>query len=212
MAHQARRGPGRPAAYHPTPGAEELLDRAAVAFAEEGYDALSITRLSTELGMGRTFLSDRFGSKEELWKESVRRTAEKVFPAVQEELADDGRDDLDRLVGAIRSLHRLAAGGTHFARLFDQESRTQSPRLDFLTELMAPVNAQLRPLFERLVEDGRVRPMPWYLFFFLAAYPTNLYSQPPLARWLGRPDDASDHELMVDLVLGGLVVPDGPET
>jgi hypothetical protein len=49
--------------------------------------------------------------------------------------------------------------------------------------------------------------MPWYLFYFLTTAPTSLYSQPPLARLLGRPDDAEDADLLTDLVLGGLAEP-----
>jgi hypothetical protein len=110
---------------------------------------------------------------------------------------------LERLVAAVRALHRALSRSAHFARLVDQEARVESPRLAYLYELMAPWLDGIKPLFTRLVERGVLRPMPWYLFHFLITAPSSLYSQPPLARRVGRPDDADDHDLMTDLVFGG---------
>ena len=186
----------------------QVLQYALEAFADQGYEAVSVRRLSADLGMGHTFISDRYGSKEALWKAVVGYAMEQARPTVAEELADDGRDDLERLIATVRALHRAAAESDHFARLLDQEARMDSPRLVHLHELMAPVNDAIRSLFDQLMADGRLRPMPWYLFFFLTTAPTSLYSQPPLARLMGRPDDADDHDLMTELVLGGLL---GPE-
>lgn len=205
MTKSPRRGPGRPAADEAVLQSEEVLQRALEAFADQGYEAVSIRRLSTELGMGHTFISDRYGSKESLWKAVVGYAMEQSLPSVAAELADVGRDDLERLVASVRALHRAAAESSHFARLLDQEARVESARLDYLHGLLVPVNATIKELFDRLVADGRLRPMPWYLFYFLTTAPTSLYSQPPLARLMGRPDDADDHDLMTELVLGGLL-------
>lgn len=207
MTSSARRGPGRPAADDPSVQPESVLQHALRAFADQGYEAVSIRRLSTELGMGHTFISDRYGSKKELWEAVVDYAMARTAPQVGAELADEEKDDLDRLVSTVRALHRAAAESADFAALIDQEARIDSPRLAYLYELMIPVNGEIRALFDRLVGEGRLRPMPWYLFYFLITAPTSLYSQPPLARLLGRPDDADDHDLMTDLVLGGLLGP-----
>lgn len=204
-----RRGPGRPAAAEAVPGLEQVLERALEAFAEHGYEAVSLRQLNAHLGMGHTFISDRYGSKEAFWRVVVDHAFDQVRPEVGAALADDGRDELDRLVAAVRALHGALARSAHFARLVDQEARVESPRLAYLYELMAPWFEGIRPLFTRLVEQGVLRPMPWYLFHFLITAPSSLYSQPPLARRVGRPDDADDHDLMTDLVLGGLLSPQG---
>lgn len=205
MNHVARSGPGRPGKDEARLEPPTVLERALAAFALQGYDAVSLRALSADLGMGHTFVSDRYGSKEELWKSVVDYAMERWLAVVNVELADGDRDDFERLVGSVRALHRAAVGSPHFARLIDQEARTESARLGYLHEVLQPVNETLRSLFDRLVAEGSLRPMPWYLFYFLTTSPTSLYSHPPLARLMGRPDDADDHDLVTDLILGGLL-------
>ncbi|MFE7503819.1 TetR/AcrR family transcriptional regulator [Promicromonospora sp. NPDC057488] len=187
------------------PQLEQVLARALEAFAEHGYEAVSLRQLSAHLGMGHTFISDRYGSKEAFWKVVVEHAFDQVRPEIATALADDGRDELERMVAAVRALHRALSQSADFARLVDQEARVESPRLAHLYELMAPWLDGIKPLFTRLVERGVLRPMPWYLFHFLITAPSSLYSQPPLARRVGRPDGADDHDLMTDLVLDGLL-------
>jgi hypothetical protein len=59
---------------------------------------------------------------------------------------------------------------------------------------------------DRLVHEGTLRDIPWYLFHFAITKPLAMYSQAPLARLFGRPDDADDHTLMSTLVLNGLLM------
>jgi AcrR family transcriptional regulator len=201
------RGPGRPPADAAVPKLEHVLERGLEAFAEHGYEAVSLRQLNAHLGMGHTFISDRYGSKEAFWRAVVEHAFDQVRPDVARAFADDGRDELERLIAAIRALHRALSRSAHFARLVDQEARSESARLTYLYDLMAPWLNGIEPLFTSLVDRGVLRPMPWYLFHFLITAPSSLYSQPPLARRLGRPDDADDHDLMTELVLGGLLSP-----
>lgn len=201
----ARRRPGRPAADEVTWDEHKVLSHAVAAFAEQGYDAVSLRRMSGELGMGHTFLSDRYGTKENLWRAAVDDAVARAVPPVADALRAGGEDEITRLVAAIVELHRAASGATGLASLIDQEARLSSPRLTYLYEAIRPLNDELHAVFEQAVAAGRLRPMPWYLFYFLVTSPTSLYFQPPLARLLGRPDDAVDHELLSDLVLNGLL-------
>lgn len=205
------RKPGRPVADEAIE-ADRVLMHAVNAFAEQGYEAVSMRRLSSELGMGHTFLSDRYGTKEGLWRAAVEHAVGRAAPLVTDALRTADGDDLSRLVGAIRALHRAAANAAGLALLIDSEAHRDTPRLAHLFELMRPINDELQAVFDRAVASGVIRPMPWYLFYFLVTSPTSLYAQPPLARLLGRPDGASDHELLSDIVLGGLLAPGAPAT
>ena len=71
-------------------------------------------------------------------------------------------------------------------------------------------NEAIRDLFERLAASGHLRPMPFYLFYFLVTSPTSIYSQPPLARRLGRPEEAQDHEQLTALVLASVLADHPP--
>jgi TetR/AcrR family transcriptional regulator len=205
MAVQQRRGPGRPPADAPVPDLEQVLQRGLEAFAELGYDAVSVRQLNARLGMGHTFIHDRYGSKEEFWKAVVRSvigqvTAE-VSATVEQETSDD---DLTRLVAGVRAFHQAGARRPHLMRLVDYEAGIESPRLAYLYAQMGPLNDAGRPQFERLVQEGKIRDIPWYLFHFIVTKPLAMYSQEPLARLFGRPDDADDHAMLSTLVLNGL--------
>jgi hypothetical protein len=89
-------------------------------------------------------------------------------------------------------------------RLVDYEAGIESPRLAYLYAQMGPLNDAGRPQFERLVQEGKIRDIPWYLFHFIVTKPLAMYSQEPLARLFGRPDDADDHAMLSTLVLNGL--------
>jgi AcrR family transcriptional regulator len=193
------------------PAPEQVLERGLEAFAELGYQAVSVRQLNARLGMGHTFIHDRFGSKEAFWTAVVDHAIEQIAREVRTALEADGQDDAARLASAVRAFHRAAARHPHLTRLIDYEAARESPRLEYLYGLIAPLNDAVRPLFERLVRQGQLRDVPWYLFHFAVTKPAAMYSQTPLARLFGRPDDADDHALMSTLVLNGLMCAQAPD-
>jgi TetR/AcrR family transcriptional regulator len=209
-----RRGPGRPPAGMPVPEHGQVLERGLEAFAELGYEAVSVRQLNERLGMGHTFIHDRFGSKMAFWTavvdHAVDRVAQEVWQALGAGASDQQGDDVSRLIAAVQAFHRTGARHPYLARLVDYEAARESPRLTTLYEAMGPLNDAARPLFDRLVREGRLRDMPWYLFHFAVTKPLAMYSQAPLARLFGRPEDADDHALLSELVLNGLLTPARP--
>jgi AcrR family transcriptional regulator len=203
---QRRRGPGRPPADAPLPDLVEILQRGLEAFAELGYEAVSVRQLNERLGMGHTFIHDRFGSKEAFWQavmeSAIRHLTDEATAALDREQPPD---DLAWLIASVRSFHQAAARRPHLTRVIDYEAGLDSPRLAYLYTLMRPLDNVARPVFDRLVAEGTLRDIPWYLFHFAVTKPLAMYSQEPLARLFGRPDDADDHTLMSMLVLNGLL-------
>jgi AcrR family transcriptional regulator len=204
---QQQRRPGRPPSDAPVPQSEQILERGLEAFAELGYEAVSVRQLNARLGMGHTFIHDRFGSKKAFWTAVVDYAIGRVTQEVGTALGQDqeGQDDVARLIAGVQAFHRAAARYPHLTRLVDYEAARESPRLAYLYRLMSPLNDAARPLFERLVRQGQLRDVPWYLFHFAVTKPLAMYSQAPLARLFGRPDEADDHALMSMLVLNGLL-------
>jgi TetR/AcrR family transcriptional regulator len=203
---QRRRGPGRPPADAPLPDLQEILQRGLEAFADLGYEAVSVRQLNERLGMGHTFIHDRYGSKEAFWRavmeSAIRQVIDEVVAAIDIERPGD---DLAWLIGSVRAFHQAGARRPHLNRVIDYEAGRDSPRLAYLYTLMSPVNESARPVFDRLVAEGTLRDIPWYLFHFAVTKPLAMYSQAPWARLFGRPDDADDHPLMSMLVLNGLL-------
>jgi TetR/AcrR family transcriptional regulator len=200
-----RRRPGRPPADAPVPDLEQILQRGLEAFAELGYEAASVRQLNARLGMGHTFIHDRYGSKEAFWKAVVDNAIGEVTREVAATPEAEGTNDLERLIASVRAFHSAAARRPHLTRLIDYEAGRDSWRLAHLYGLMRPLNEAARPVFERLVRRGQLRDIPWYLFHFAVTKPLAMYSQAPLARLFGRPEDADDHMLMSTLVLHGLL-------
>jgi AcrR family transcriptional regulator len=155
--------------------------------------------------MGHTFIHDRFGSKKAFWTAVVDHAIDHITQEVGTALGREGEDDVARLIVGVRAFHRAAAHYPHLTRLVDYEAARESPRLEYLYRLMGPLNDAARPVFDRLVRQGQLRDIPWYLFHFAVTKPLAMYSQAPLARLFGRPEDADDHTLMSELVLNGLL-------
>jgi TetR/AcrR family transcriptional regulator len=203
---QRRRGAGRPPADAPLPDLDEILQRGLEAFAELGYEAVSVRQLNEHLSMGRTFINDRYGSKEAFWKAVIEHAIAQVTKEVLASLdAEEASDDLGRLTAGVRAFHQAAARRPHLARIVDYEAGRDSPRLAYLYTQTRPLNDAARPIFDRLVGLGAIRDIPWYLFHFAVTKPMAMYAQVPLARLFGRPDDADDHALLSTLVLNGLL-------
>jgi TetR/AcrR family transcriptional regulator len=184
----------------------QVLERGLEAFAELGYEAASVRQLNERLGMGHSFIHDRFGSKMTFWTAVVDHAVDRVAQEVWQALGA-GEDDVASLIAAVQAFYRAGARHPHLARLVDYEAARESPRLTYLYEAIGPLNDAARPLFVRLVREGQLRDMPWYLFHFAVTKPLAMYSQVPLARLFGRPEDADDHALLSDLVLNGLLNP-----
>jgi len=203
---QGRRGPGRPPADAHLPELEEILQRGLEAFAELGYEAVSVRQLNERLGMGHTFIHDRYGSKEAFWRavmeSAIGHVTDEVMAAFDRE---QPTDDLARLTASVRAFHQAGARRPHLSRVIDYEAARDSARLAYLYTLMSPLNNAARPIFDRLVREGTLRDIPWYLFHFAVTKPLAMYGQAPLARLFGRSDDADDHTLMSTLVLNGLL-------
>jgi TetR/AcrR family transcriptional regulator len=203
---QGRRGPGRPPADAQLPELEEILQRGLEAFAELGYEAVSVRQLNERLGMGHTFIHDRYGSKEAFWRavmeSAIGHVTDEVMAAFDRE---QPTDDLARLTASVRAFHQAGARRPHLSRVIDYEAARDSARLAYLYTLMSPLNNAARPIFDRLVRQGPLRDIPWYLFHFAVTKPLAMYGQAPLARLFGRSDDADDHTLMSTLLLNGLL-------
>src|ERR1700731_2988402 len=87
-----RRGPGRPPAGTPLPEDEQVLGRGLEAFAELGYEAASVRQLNERLGMGHTFIHDRFGSKMAFWTAVVDHAVARVAQETCNRLTPNDRD------------------------------------------------------------------------------------------------------------------------
>jgi AcrR family transcriptional regulator len=145
-----------------------LLQGALEAFAEKGYDGMSVRELSRRLGVSHALLTARFGSKEGLWFAAMEH-ALAVSERSWRQLADAPElDDLEALRRAIVAQVMFSAAHPEVLRIMSHEGAIDSPRIRYVVDHF--VNP-LRPLVElrmsRLVAAGRIREVPYATLHYL---------------------------------------------
>ncbi|MFD5142449.1 TetR/AcrR family transcriptional regulator [Streptomyces sp. NPDC058401] len=214
MTHtEAPRGRGRPRAGQET-DLPRLLQGALDAFAEKGFGGTSVRDLARSLGVSHGLLTARFGSKEGLW-----------FAAIEHALADSERawrevgdspdlDDLEALRQGIVRQVLASAAHPQMARIMNHEGAIDSPRVRFVVErFVNPLRPGVERLLARLVDAGRIRPVPYATLHFLVVQGGGAqYASPAAAALLGAPAHPDEQavrahaETVADILIAGLAV------
>ena len=123
----------------------EILGIALEQFSTRGFDAVSLRDIADEAGVNHAMIRYYFGSKENLWRESVthlfNRFAEESVPP---EPGSDGFS-LEAVKEYIRNYVRYCARHPEHARLMMQEANRDSERLKWMAETF------IRPRHDRTV-------------------------------------------------------------
>src|SRR4030081_1652372 len=152
---------------------DDILRAALHAFAEHGYDGMSLRTLNTEMGLSRGTINQRFRSKEQLWYAAVDHEFRHLIDDLNAELEQRAvpDDDLSRLREGIRafliaSVRRPGLGG-----LMNQEGLHSTSRLDhIMTSFTLPTLTPVWHALNRLADAGVVRRVPARTLLFLVAH------------------------------------------
>lgn len=113
---------------------DRILDVAYKVFAEKGYDTANTRDIAAAAGVTHTTIRYHFGSKDELWRETVRQ----MFQHAEEELGFTAEElDLpakDRLNLFLRKYIYYCARNTNHARIMIAESVRGGERLNWMAE------------------------------------------------------------------------------
>jgi AcrR family transcriptional regulator len=191
---------------------DEILRAALHAFAEHGYDGMSLRTLNAEMGLSRGTINQRFGSKEQLWYAAVDHEFGHLIDDLNAELQQRPvpDDDLSRLRQGIRAFLIASLRRPELVRLMNQEGLHSTSRLDhIMTSFTLPT---LRPVWQtvnRLADAGVLRRLPARTLLFLiahgAAAPFTLGPLSDRFNPLDGPLDPLDHiELVTDIIVSGL--------
>ena len=176
---------------------DALLDAALAAFAERGYEAMSVRELARDLGVSHNLIPQRVGSKERLWFAAVDRAFAELGADLAEAGADDGDlDDVGLLRARVVRFVEANARRPALLRIIAQEAAADGPRLDHLfTHYIDPVRQFGADLLARLSADGRVRTDSVALVYFLMTHGAGgPISLPGLAARFGEAVDPDDPE------------------
>lgn len=205
-AKKTGRRPGRPTADIAVPPEREIFARGLEAFAEAGFDGVSVRDLARRLGVSHNFINDRYGTKEGFWRAVVDDSLRSLGDGVERAIDAPASNDLEKLKAVVR--HIAGAGGPRplLQQMLNFEASRGSPRLLYIFErYLQPFTLKLTPVISGLVRDGVLRPVPWHVLFFLISTPGNAIGNPALAELLGRPkNDAESADLFADLIVNAL--------
>ena len=195
-----------------------ILSAALRAFAAAGYDAMSVRSLCNELGLSHGAVSQRFGSKLDLYFAAVDHGFVEFIAVIEAERARavTGGDDFEELRGNVLAFLLAAARWPELGRLMNQEGLHATDRLDYIvTNVLIPATGPAVDLVGRLVAAGEIYPTSARALFFLVAHGAEApYTLTALSGAFDALDGALDERAharaVTDLIMRGLRRPGGP--
>jgi AcrR family transcriptional regulator len=208
---EKRRSAGRPSAdATDLPTEAEILSRGLAAFAELGYEATSVRELSRRLGVSHNFINDRYGSKDAFWKMLIDSASTPAFEPLRKILLASYDDEVERFRDGVRGFLGMALANPNISRIINQESGSGGPRLEYVyARHVEPIVHALRPIFDRLVAEGRVRAVPLHVMMFAVIAMTGVTRHHGILELIGSNDGTPDRvlsEQLSEIVLDGLIL------
>ena len=204
MSDSARKG------RHPIRSDESILRAAFAAFAERGYDAMSVRQLNVDLGLSHETVRQRFGSKHQLFVAAVDHAVEHFYTLLFEERAALGPapDDLSELRLLVRAFIRASIAFPQMAHLVNHEAGAPSERIDHIfTVGFEPGMRMISEILTRLVDAGVIYPVNVRDAFFIVDAGMSPYTQRGLSEAfdaIAGPLDESTHvDRFVEFVFRG---------
>ena len=201
---------GRPAQPTDVLAEEEILARGLAAFAELGYEGASVRELARRLGVSHNFINDRYGSKARFWRAVIDRSLAAQAGRLGEVLTVSGDDDLALLRDLVHAFHQANVAEPDLPRIMQYESIRGGERLEYVFQhYLMPVRDAVAPLVERLVSQGRVRPLPIDVMVYAVVAMSSVNAEVPFVTLLGdtfAADPGGFAGMLGDILLDGLVI------
>jgi AcrR family transcriptional regulator len=210
------RARGRPSAKDVIISREDIVHKAFVAFAEQGYDGVSLRQLASRCGISDSLLHHHFGSKQQLWQEAADSFIQPLMTTLTENL--ETLSQHSHAAQALRqnlpqSLKNMVANPLALAFIF-REGDGSDERADYLRNTyMRPYLARLDALFSQAVADQHYRPISpaarhVLILSFLRSLVIPAHLQDELAPHLQTPEDtAALIDEIATLLINGFSTP-----
>jgi AcrR family transcriptional regulator len=206
-----RAGPGRPkdeelAARRRADIVKHAIDE----FARRGYAGADLDAIAASAGCSKGTLYNYFASKGDLFAASVDHVMFSMVEAVG--TRDDVGDPLEQLGSLVRGFLRHFASHPQFVELLVQERSDFRDRAEpTYYRYREASRAQWQQRFERLMAEGRMRRLPTEQVLNIVS--DLLYGTIFLNYFRGRRVDPDRQAAeLLDVLLGGLLVPSTPKT
>ena len=158
-----KRKPGRPAAGDKAISQTDLLEAALKAFAQHGYEGVSIRKLTRDLGVSHNLIHHYFSSKEQLWKSALEFANSRIpinsTNLLSSEIAPG--EEIECLYDATYTIALMAAEHPDYFKIIMDEAALGGPRFDFLYDsFVGEVSDAVNVLFQRAIKRGEARDLP----------------------------------------------------
>jgi AcrR family transcriptional regulator len=191
----------------------QILDAAFVAFAASGYDAMSVRRLNSQLGLSHETVRQRFGSKLDLYFAAIDHGVAQFYGIMADERSrlPAASGDLEELRLTTRSFITGSIKFPNLANLVNHEAGSASERLDYIfSSAFEPGFAFFLELLDRLITDGVIYPVTMRDIFFLVDAGMSPFTQIGLSEAFNNvagPLDESTHvDRFLALIFRGITV------
>lgn len=127
----------------------EIIQAAAVLFAEKGYEQCSVNDILNTVGIAKGTFYHYFKSKEDVLDAAVEKMSEQVFAHVQEKAKRKELSPIDRMIQillAARVTNRMGEA------LIDEMHKTENALLHQKT--IVSIITMLTPVFTEIVDEG----------------------------------------------------------
>ena len=172
---------------------ETILEAALEAFAQRGYDGVSVRELNRQIGVSHNLVHHYFGSKDALWRAAIDYGLNRVNEAWRlEDLAPDA-DPVEKMKVGLRRFLEVMAQSPSVQRILEYEAAVGGPRLDYIAEryILPYLSPRLGRFEETTAIEKRNLHLP-SLALLIATGTTAFFTQAALARKIGGPDPFSE--------------------
>ncbi|MDB5396881.1 MAG: slmA 2 [Rhodospirillales bacterium] len=171
---------------------ETILEAALEAFAQRGYDGVSVRELNRQIGVSHNLVYHYFGSKNALWRAAIDYGLSRVNDTWRLEDLGPLADPVEKMKVGLRRFLEVMARSPSIQRILEHEGAVGGPRLDYIAErYIVPF---LGPGLARFEETTAIEKRDLHLpslALLIASGATAFFTQAALARKLGGPDPFS---------------------
>jgi TetR/AcrR family transcriptional regulator len=172
---------------------EAILEAALEAFAQRGYDGVSVRELNRQIGVSHNLVHHYFGSKDALWRAAIDHGLTRVNEAWRLEDLEPDADPVEKMKIGLRRFLEVTARSPSVQRIMEYEAAIGGPRLDYIAEryILPYLSPRLGRFEETTAIEKRNLHLP-SLALLIATGTTAFFTQAALARKIGGPDPFSE--------------------
>lgn len=134
---------------------QRIVEEALQQFSRYGFDAVGVRDIAEAAGVQHGLIKYHFGTKDELWRESVRLLFSRANDVLRVPEAEAALSADEATEKALRRYVRYCAEHPEHARLMVQESFRDSERLKWaVKEFIRPSHDLILPRWQELIANG----------------------------------------------------------